>query len=210
MFDSLISARFLRYWSVEFWCHLLKWVKFCRAVFNKRTCQTKALEWPESNVKHSKSPPLIFRGKHFYPTFGQSATNWAVNPSERHNVGRKHASLFFWGFYHLLVNEWAHYSHTIIKPHSLRGEIFIISYTFKTIVPVVPKVGLSIFLRALNTTKLPPQQCKAVDPASTTKLQATADEKTRSFLQVFWYGFLHTAPIAVIPSEWRLNDCCFF
>lgn len=38
----------------------------------------------------------------------------------------------------------------------------------------MPKVGVNIFLRCLNTTKLP-HQCKAVDPGST-KCQAAVDE----------------------------------
>lgn len=52
--------------------------------------------------------------------------------------------------------------------------------------------------------------CKAADPASNIKLQAAAGEKTRSFSQVIWYGFLHTASISVISSEWCLNDCCCY
>lgn len=55
----------------------------------------------------------------------------------------------------------------------------------------MPQVGLNIFLRDPNTTKLP-HRCKAVDPGST-KRQAAVDEI--KYIFPFFCGFLHTLPL---------------
>lgn len=162
-----------------------------------------------------KSPPLIFTlPPHIWPV-SYKLSCWSQWTSPLEDVGRKHTSLHhkpstghltlspwhrtagcFLGFYHRWSNN-EPIAHTLLLNHSLRGEIFLI--TFKNLVPVVPKVGVSIFLRDPNTTKVHPQQCKAVDPALNTKLQAAADERQDLFHRSSGMGFSTQLPLLSFP-----------